>query len=143
MLQYNAQSINKPHNFAQKLREIEHFLWAWLTKRPIQQISKDISSVCTANVFIVNYTYISFSSMNQLIKFLCFLPLFCKVRFNDFFFEKMQIVMSFKPSFSLNIYCTKAHSLCKQCLHDLHFLKKVSFPPNLSKLARADIMLTS
>ena len=48
MLQYNAQSINKPHNFAQKLREIEHFLWAWLTKRPIQQKSKDI---CTVNVF--------------------------------------------------------------------------------------------
>ena len=33
----------------------------------------------------------------------------------------------------------KAHSLCKQCLHDLHFLKKGSFSPNLSKLARADI----
>ena len=34
---------------------------------------------------------------------------------------------------------TKAHSLCKQCLHNLHFLKKGSFSPNLSKLARADI----
>ena len=33
----------------------------------------------------------------------------------------------------------KAHSLCKQCLHDLHFLKKRSYSPNLSKLARADI----
>ena len=35
---------------------------------------------------------------------------------------------------------TKAHSLCKQCLHDLHFLKKGSFSPNISKLARADIL---
>ena len=29
----------------------------------------------------------------------------------------------------------KVHSLCKQCLHDLHFLKKGSFSPNLSKLS--------
>ena len=28
---------------------------------------------------------------------------------------------------------TKAQSLCKQCLHDLHFLKKGSFSPKLSK----------
>ena len=33
----------------------------------------------------------------------------------------------------------KAHSLCKQCLHDLHFLKKGPFSTNISKLARADI----
>ena len=33
----------------------------------------------------------------------------------------------------------KAHSLCKQCLHDLHILKKGYFSPNLSKLLRADI----
>ena len=36
-------------------------------------------------------------------------------------------------------FSSKAHSLCKQCLHDLHFLKKGSFSPKLSKLARADI----
>ena len=34
---------------------------------------------------------------------------------------------------------TKAHSLCNQCLHDLHCLKKASFSPNLCKLPRADI----
>ena len=34
---------------------------------------------------------------------------------------------------------TKAHSLCKQCLHDLHFLKKGSYSTNLYNLARADI----
>ena len=34
---------------------------------------------------------------------------------------------------------TKGHSLCKQCLHDLQFMKKGSSSPNLSKLARADI----
>ena len=33
----------------------------------------------------------------------------------------------------------KGHSLCKQCLHDLQFMKKGSSSPNLSKLARADI----
>ena len=31
------------------------------------------------------------------------------------------------------------HSFCKQCLHDLQFMKKGSSSPNLSKLARADI----
>ena len=34
---------------------------------------------------------------------------------------------------------TKAHSLCKHCLQNLHFLKKGSFSPNRPKLARADI----
>jgi hypothetical protein len=33
----------------------------------------------------------------------------------------------------------KGHSLCKQCLHDLQFMKKGSSSLNLSKLARADI----
>ena len=33
----------------------------------------------------------------------------------------------------------KGHSLCKQCLHNLQFMKMRSFSPNLSKLARADI----
>ena len=39
----------------------------------------------------------------------------------------------------LHIRIDKAHSLCKQCLHDLYFLKKGSFSPNLSKPVRADI----
>ena len=39
-------------------------------------------------------------------------------------------------SISKNI-CSKIHSLT--VLHDLHFLKKESFSPNLSLLARADI----
>ena len=34
---------------------------------------------------------------------------------------------------------TKGHSLCKQCLHDLQFIKKGPSSPNLSKLARADM----
>ena len=38
-----------------------------------------------------------------------------------------------------NLYARKGHSLCKQCLHDHQFMKKGSFSPNLSKLARADI----
>ena len=34
----------------------------------------------------------------------------------------------------------KDHSFYKQqCLHDLQFMKKIYFSPNLSKLARADI----
>ena len=33
---------------------------------------------------------------------------------------------------------TKGHSFCKQCLHDLQFMKKESSSPNLSKLVRAD-----
>ena len=33
----------------------------------------------------------------------------------------------------------KGHSFCKQCLHDLQFMKTRSFSPDLSKLARADI----
>ena len=33
----------------------------------------------------------------------------------------------------------KGHLFCKQCLHDLQFLKTRSSSPNLSKLARADI----
>ena len=34
---------------------------------------------------------------------------------------------------------TKDHSFCRQCLHDLQFMKTRSSSPNLSKLARADI----
>ena len=34
---------------------------------------------------------------------------------------------------------TKGHSFCKQCLHDLQFMKTRSSSPNFSKLARADI----
>ena len=34
---------------------------------------------------------------------------------------------------------TKGRSLCKQCLHNLQFMKKISSSPNLAKLARADI----
>ena len=34
---------------------------------------------------------------------------------------------------------TKGHSFCKQCLHDLQFMKTGSSLPNLSKLARSDI----
>ena len=34
---------------------------------------------------------------------------------------------------------SKAHSLSKQCLHNLHFMKKGYSSPNLSKLGRADI----
>ena len=33
----------------------------------------------------------------------------------------------------------KGHLSCKQCLHDLQFIKTRSSSPNLSKLARADI----
>jgi hypothetical protein len=34
---------------------------------------------------------------------------------------------------------SKGHSFCKQCLHDLQFMKKRSSSPKLSKLTRADI----
>ena len=34
--------------------------------------------------------------------------------------------------------CSKAHSLCKLCLHNLHFMKKGSSSPNLSKLKVGD-----
>ena len=37
------------------------------------------------------------------------------------------------------IMCTKGHLFCKQCLHDLQFMKTRSSSPNLSKLARVDI----
>ena len=36
-------------------------------------------------------------------------------------------------------HITKGHSLCKQCLHDLQFMKKGYSSSNLSKLARTDI----
>ena len=35
--------------------------------------------------------------------------------------------------------CSKGHSFCEQCLHDLQFMKTRSSSQNLSKLARADI----
>ena len=38
-----------------------------------------------------------------------------------------------------NVNFLKAHSLCKQCLHDPHFLKRGSFSPDISNVARADI----
>merc|ERR1719319_359368 len=46
--------------------------------------------------------------------------------------------------FSFTVYVLlqidlKGHSFCKQCLHDLQFMKTMSSSPNLSKLARADI----
>ena len=42
--------------------------------------------------------------------------------------------------FTVQINCSKAHSLCKKCLHNLHCsLKKESFTPNLSKLTTADV----
>ena len=52
--------------------------------------------------------------------------------------EPQQIVNSLK-SLKCKKYEIKGHSLCKQCLHDLQFMKKGLHSPNLSKLARADI----
>ena len=49
--------------------------------------------------------------------------------------SKINPIANANPNFPTN----KAHSLCKPCLHDLHFVKKESSSPNLSKLARADI----
>ena len=42
-------------------------------------------------------------------------------------------------SLYVSIFLPKGHSFCKQCLHDLQFIKTRSSSPNLSKLARADI----
>ena len=36
-------------------------------------------------------------------------------------------------------YIPKGHSFCKQCLHDLQFMKTRYSSPNLSKVARVDI----
>ena len=54
-----------------------------------------------------------------------------------FFCEKMNLLqLLILPKLRNQKFC---HSLCKQCVHDLQFMKKGFSSPNLSKLARADI----
>ena len=50
-----------------------------------------------------------------------------------------QIQLSLPGSLIEIWFWAKGYLLCKQCLHDLQFMKKGSSSPNLSKLARADI----
>ena len=54
------------------------------------------------------------------------------------FFNLVVIVLPFRSSIKISSG-SKGHSFCKQCLHNLQFMKTRSSSPNLSKLARADI----
>ena len=57
----------------------------------------------------------------------------------DLLFKNIAINMLHTSILFRDIKLCIVHLLCEQCLHNLHFLKKGSFSPNLPKLARAHI----
>ena len=76
---------------------------------------------------------------------LCLVVLICTV-FTQLVSKETNLTRSFKVSKIWIVFPfyevennsrgdTKGHSLCKQCLHNLQFMKKGSSSPNLSKLA--------
>ena len=90
------------------------------------------SIIATQNYAIIAYFHsIILSKTNQ---FVCiYISGLDKVRILSEFY-----ILFFKLQ-NQRIVSLKGHSLCKQCLHNLQFMKKGYSSPKVSKLARADI----
>jgi hypothetical protein len=68
-----------------------------------------------------------------------FIALFLQLHFFNKIFLQLRFLHNYLVKSKGSKNKTKGHSLFKQCLHNLQFMKKGSSSPNLSKLARADI----
>ena len=108
-----------------------HFYWSIISRLTNQQRyhTRDLNNGWTLKNLQWSYLLFPYPLLKAF--------LFCTFKWNTVFsnFYAIRWIISCqrnKPS--------KGHSLCKQCLHHLQFMKKWSSSPNLSKLARVDTL---